>query len=298
MKELFIEHRFTKATRTVLDQGIKILDEYMAKGFVLTLRQLFYQYVARKYLPNQQTAYAKVCRVIGDARNAGLVDWAAIEDRSRELNSVPYDASPTAAIEFAADTYRENFWLDQPYYPIVAIEKDALLGVIEDVCRHEFGVDHLSIHGSSSDTRLYDLGKKCADAIKRGKIPVVLLLTDHDPTGWDMRRDVKERLARYARKSVKVLVLGLTLRQARDQYDLPVNFAKETDPRYEAYVEEFDTTDCWELDALSPEVIVDLIRTALNELIDRRRWQAAERRQQRNRALIQAAARKLAKSAK
>jgi hypothetical protein len=41
---------------------------------------------------------------------------------------------------------------------------------------------------------------------------------------------------------------------------------------------EFGIDQCWELDALSPTVIVDLIRTAIEALIDWDRWNAALQR--------------------
>jgi hypothetical protein len=51
------------------------------------------------------------------------------------------------------------------------------------------------------------------------------------------------------------------------QYVPPPNFVKESDSCYAAYVEHFGTTDCWELDALPPTVIADLIRTEVTGLI-------------------------------
>lgn len=56
---------------------------------------------------------------------------------------------------------------------------------------------------------------------------------------------------------------------------------------------EHRTKKCWELDALAPDVIVGLIRTELNSLIDRSRWNASLRKQEQNRELIQSAANKV-----
>ena len=76
--------------------------EYQAQGFRLTLRQLFYQFVSRELLANSKVSYRLVCNVMDAARNAGEVDWDAIEDRTRIMHELGYDASPEDAIEYAA----------------------------------------------------------------------------------------------------------------------------------------------------------------------------------------------------
>ena len=206
------------------------------------------------------------------------------------MQHVWFDASPASAIKSALITYREDPWLDQPYAPIVAIEKDALLGVIEPVCdRHR--VKRLALRGNCSDTVFYELAKLCADVQEEGKTPVVLLLTDHDPTGViNMPADINTRLERYARQKIEVRRLGLTKAQVT-RYRLPNNPAKK-DPRYPAYKRQFGSQS-WELDALSPDVISRLVDNELNGLIDQTRWAAALRKEQRNKAKLQAAARKL-----
>ena len=44
--------------------------------------------------------------------------------------------------------------------------------------------------------------------------------------------------------------------------------------------------ECWELDALSPTVINDLIRTEIEAMIDTSKWRKREAAEQRNRALL------------
>ncbi len=58
-------------------------------------------------------------------------------------------------------------------------------------------------------------------------------------------------------------------------YRPPPNFAKDKDKRFVAYVRQFGTTECWELDALSPTVISDLIRNEIEALIDQKLWRKA-----------------------
>jgi hypothetical protein len=65
-----------------------------------------------------------------------------------------------------------------------------------------------------------------------------------------------------------------------------LKFVKEADARTAAYKALFETDECWELDALSPTVIVDLVRVAVMDLMDADLWERAEKREQRNIRLI------------
>jgi hypothetical protein len=225
---------------------------------------------------------------MSDARDGRLIDWDAMEDRVREVRTHSAWDDPADIVQSAAASYREELWREQLYRPEVWIEKAALLGVVEGVC-DELRVPYFATIGNSSQTLLYDAGKRFAGYLDQGLIPVVLHLADHDPNGIDMTRDVRERLAFYAREEIEVRRIALNMPQVR-QYEPPPNFAKESDSRYAAYVERFGGTDCWELDALPPTVIADLIRTEVTGLIDQTTWNEAAADEERNRDLLGRAA--------
>jgi hypothetical protein len=271
--ELFIPWKPHAATLTVVEQAKTIIAEYQTQGFALTLRQLFYQTVARALLENTFTNYKRLGTIIRNARDAGLIDWDAIEDRTREVNTHPFWNSPSHIIDDDAEVYREDLWKGQRYRPEVWIEKDALIGVIEGVCT-ELRVPYFAHRGNNSQTLQYQAGRRFTDFLDQGLIPLVLHLADHDPNGIDMTRDNTERLALYTRQDVEVRRIALNMDQVR-QYSPPPNFVKESDTRTSGYRERFDTDECWELDALSPSVIADLIRSEVEGLIDAKRWKRA-----------------------
>jgi hypothetical protein len=289
MKEHFIKIRPQAATLVVIEQANAIIEEYASQDFKLTLRQLYYQFVARDLLEeNTLEQYKRIGRIVGTGRDAGLIDWDAIEDRTREVHTHTFWDSPSGIISAAAKQYREDLWKTQPYRPEVWIEKDALLGVIEGVCT-ELRVPYFAHRGNNSQTLQYQAGKRFAEFLDQGLNPLVLHLADHDPNGIDMTRDNRERLKLYARHDVEVRRIALNLDQVR-QYSPPPNFAKETDKRFAAYEKQFRTNKCWELDALSPTVIADLIRTEMEALIDTTKWNAATAKQRRGRKQIEAVA--------
>lgn len=270
--EQFIERRFNAASLELVEHANKIIREYQAQGFVLTLRQLYYQFVSRDLLQNKQAEYKRLGSVINDARLAGLIDWDAIEDRTRNVKKPATWDSPEEIIEAVADQYEEDIWASQRWRPEVWIEKDALTGVIEPVCER-YRVPYFACRGYSSQSEQYRAGKRFAEWRERGQTPIVFHLGDHDPSGIDMTRDNTSRLTMFARNDVRVERLALNMPQI-EQYDPPPNPAKETDSRAEDYIEKYGGSS-WELDALDPTVIDKLIADNLDKLIVKKKWDIA-----------------------
>lgn len=227
-------------------------------------------------------------RIVTWARDAGNIDWDAIEDRTREVNFHATWDSPADLIASAARSYQEDLWQDQQWRPEVWIEKEALLGVIEGVCA-EYQVPYLAQRGSASTTIKYQAGRRFADYIGQGQVPVVIHLGDHDPTGIDITRDNIDCLALYAGQDVEVRRIALNMDQVR-RYRPPPNFAKEDDFNLGKYERKFGTRQCWELDALSPDVIAALIEKEIKKMIKSKPWQLAKAKEATNKRLIEAAA--------
>ena len=130
-KEFFDEINFRAKSRIMIMQANEIIEDYQADGLTLTLRQLYYQFVSRGLLPNTQRSYDNLGRTISNARIAGLVDWDAIEDRTRFLRGRNNWNTPAGMIRVNASRYTIDMWEGQEKCVEVWIEKDALIGVIE-----------------------------------------------------------------------------------------------------------------------------------------------------------------------
>ncbi len=276
----YIEKRFNTSSRGIIERANSIIAEYDAQGFSLTLRQLYYQFVARGFLANKQQEYKRLGSIINDARLAGLVDWQAIEDRTRNLKSVSTWDDPEDIVNSAASSFRVDKWADQPYRPEVWIEKEALVGVIDGVCS-DLQVSYFACRGYSSQSEQWRAGQRFTDMAENGQIPVVLHLGDHDPSGIDMTRDNKDRLALFLKThghdAVIVKRLALNMDQVR-RYKPPPNPAKMTDSRVDDYIRKFGKSS-WELDALDPPVIAKLITDAVALYRDEKKWKAAVKRE-------------------
>lgn len=268
-KIAYIDKRFSANSWAVIDQANRIIADYSAQGFDLTLRQLYYQFVARGLVPNRDSEYKRLGSVVNDARLAGLIDWNAIQDMTRYVRSLSHWDSPEEVIASAATNYRRDMWETQSYRPEVWIEKDALVGVISGVCE-ELDVPYFSCRGYTSQSEMWSAGQRLRRYVRQGQTPVILHLGDHDPSGIDMTRDITDRLALFM-GGCEINRLALNMNQVRT-YRPPPNPAKITDSRFIGYLQLYGE-ESWELDALEPRVLADLIRGALERFIDTAAWE-------------------------
>lgn len=298
MKESFSTKKVGNAKLIMIGQASEIIREYIAAGMNLTLRQLYYQFVSRDLLGNTVENYKKLGDAVSDGRMLGLLDWDAIEDRTRGVEIRSRWDSPASIIEAARDGYHIDMWANQPRRVEVWIEKEALVGVIESVCR-EFDVPYLACRGYVSQSEQWRAYKRLQNTREAGQKTLILHLGDHDPSGVDMTRDNRERLdhflmiaqAKAHMKSGKtpdettdiitrdgcgleVRRIALTMDQI-EEHEPPPNPAKQTDSRFEQYAAVYGD-ESWELDALDPPVLVDLIREHIEGEIDEDKWAERE----------------------
>lgn len=264
-----------------------IVKEYQAQGFRLTLRQLYYQHVARGLIPNTMREYKKLGDVVNEGRLQGLIDWAAIEDRTRELTTVTAWSSPADIVSACASQFKYDLWDHQPVRVEVWVEKEALAGVIESACA-DLRVPYLSCRGYTSQSEMYLAGMRLKRWVEHfGQDVVILHFGDHDPSGIDMSRDIRDRLAlfmgdHWARVSFNRLALNM---DQVTEYQPPPNPAKTTDSRFAAYIREYGR-ESWELDALEPRVIRALVQRAVEAHVDRQAWTRDQDREAAARASL------------
>ena len=167
MRIRYINKKFQPASQRLIDQANQICAGYASSGLSLTLRQLYYQFVARDLLPNEQRSYDRLGAVISDARMAGEFDWDYIIDRTRNLASVNTWGSPASLVKAAAEQYRTDLWAPQKRRVEVWIEKDAAIGVIESVCNLN-GVPYFSCRGYTSSSEMWSAATRIGEYLRNG----------------------------------------------------------------------------------------------------------------------------------
>ena len=325
---------FRPDSRAKIVQMETIVDEYQKQGLRLTARQLYYQFVSRDLCPNTPAEYKKLTALLTDARYAGLIDWDAIEDRGRTPSTPSEWSNIAELVESALAAYRLPRWNGQDKYVELWVEKQALAGVLAPIAREyhatlmvnkgyssasamkesadriitaqtldealldelrdelesaedEFGSD--SPEFNAAEERVQD---SLPDAVRK---PIVLYLGDHDPSGEDMVRDISVRLKEFGVLWLDVEKIALTTTQVR-QYNPPPNPAKITDPRAAAYIKQHGPQS-WEVDALPPNVLVQLIRRAFNKHVDKTKMDKIKLRENNDKTRLREAAVKLVEDA-
>jgi len=307
MKEAFVFKEFGHDKKVLIHTVNSILSEYQADGYDLTVRQVYYQFVARDLFPddrkwrqikdtnkwvkdpngtkNAEPNYKWLAEILTEARMAGLIDWDMIVDRGRETVTPTTWKDPAEIVKAAADSFALDKWEDQLNHVEVMVEKQALEGVLIPVCQR-LGIRFTANKGFSSASALYEAGKRLYQKSREGKTVWVLYLGDHDPSGMDMTRDVEERLNLFAGRWVNVDRLALNMDQIQGS-NLPPAPAKITDSRSKGYIARFGN-DSWELDALEPRRLASLVTNAVERLRDNIAWSEAVKREESMRKELQA----------
>ena len=276
-----------------------VCQEYQAQGLDITLRQLYYQGVARKLLPSGMESYNRLKEVLSSARLKGEFPLHWMTDRTRTSwpgRTTKNNVNVDRALARAADAVRalpdqlldRDPWFGQPNHVSVWFEKDALSGVFESACA-SLGVSYLACRGDTSHATIYQWLSQVCPALgidnaggwqdARGnahkglaKRAVVLYFGDHDPTGIRIPRTLEATARAFmgimgVDFPLEFKRVALTLDQARE-LNLPPFPAKVKAADYAKYVEEFGTDDAWELDALDPATLVHMVQNEVNALFD------------------------------
>jgi hypothetical protein len=277
----------------------RICLEYQKKGYDLTLRQVYYQGVGRGLLESSQKSYDGLCDSLSDARMSGEFPLNWLVDRTRFTtigDTTRCDTKVERALVRAAEMTREapeRFlrrarWFGQETHVSVLFEKEALSGIFESVC-NRLGVSWLACKGDLSHSAIYEWLKHAAeaqgvdnpdgwrdgaDSNHKGmaRRSVILYFGDHDPKGVQIPRTIENTMKVFQRHmgidlnlEVRRIALNMDQIEARN---LPPFPAKPTSADYAKYCAEFGVEDAWELDALAPDELVEMVEGAVKPYFD------------------------------
>lgn len=269
----------------VVDATNRIILQYTVR---LTVRQIYYRLISPPFqlFANTVQNYKTFDRVLTKAREKSDVDWRKIEDRSRSTygprtdwfgglslrfsNEIDLWKNPEDFLDYleeniVGDFYDRAYWAEQPKHVEVWVEKDALSSLFLSATeKHRVLV--FPSRGYSSFTKIME----AAGRFPKDKPTLVLHFADHDPSGLDMSKDIENRLVSYGADDVEVKRIALTIGQVQT-LGLAPNPTKAADSRSPRYVEEFGD-ECWELDAMPPDILETTIGDAVSAEIDQAAW--------------------------
>jgi len=296
---------FSEERLSLIVKANLIIEDYRKKGFSLTLRQLYYVFVSNDLFPDSWTYrnagakwvydergtknappnYNSLGGIINDGRMAGLIDWNAIVDRTRASMANQHWARPSQILEATVNTYAIDKWAEQRNYVEVWVEKEALEDVLAQACS-PLDVRFFACKGYTSQSAMWEAAQRLVSKIENGKEVHIIHLGDHDPSGIDMSRDILDRLTTFTdNRPVNFHRIALNMNQV-EEYAPPPNPAKVTDSRFKSYSELYGD-ESWELDALEPTLMVDLIRREVMKYRDPVTWESSLVNEQRGRKTLQ-----------
>lgn len=236
----------------------------------LTLRQLYYQLIAKEYIDNNKSQYTMLSLFIKWARLKGHISWGDIEDRVRVFNRNYGFPNKESFVNYELRNifkgYDRDVMQSQDKYIEVWIEKDALSRVFQDVL-WIYNIPLVVCRGFSSVSFLKDFVDRLEK--NRKKEPVLLYFGDFDPSGVEMLDAMKKTLIdEFGVNGIDFKRVALKKSHIRE-YKLPhnPNAIKRTDTRCKKHVEKYGDLAV-ELDALRPDILKGLIKDAVHEEID------------------------------
>jgi hypothetical protein len=252
----------TRHAKTTL--MLKVAVEVLQDGHPMTVRQVYYQLVSRQVIKNTRSAYQSVSKLLVDARKRGEIPWDWIEDRLRRPRSTSMWSDLPDFFETVRRAYRRDVWQDQPAYLEVWLEKDALSGIFEDVL-DPYGVTLNVGRGFDGWSSIHGAAERYTRRQERGRQTAVLYFGDFDPSGEDMFRSLRERLA--DRGATPELVKVALIYEDIERYDLPPDFTKATDTRTAKFVAKYGDLAV-ELDALPGPVLRQRLESEVGARMD------------------------------
>lgn len=270
-------------TRVVIDSANAIIADFARQDIDLTLRALYYQLVSTYPLaldpggehPNTQQNYKRLVSIMTNARLAGMTSWTALVDRTRNLQSRGSWGTGREFLDDAPEWFHIDLWDNQPVRVEYWHEKDAGLGTVAGVCARN-DVPYFSCRGNCSASEMWIAAQRIRGYLDAGQGFELFYGGDLDPKGWDMTRDVQERLSLFCDEDIMVRRLFLNLDQI-ELYDPTPNPVKDTDSSAKAFRKMmegagYDPETCWEVEALRPQVITQEIQDAIDGIRDEDLW--------------------------
>ena len=240
-----------------LEVWIGILRVFDECGTPMTVRQVFYQLETRGIVPKTENGYKITAKNLLKMRKIRIIPYHFITDNTRWIRKPRTYQHLSDFLEISRETYRRSVWASQLVYVEIWIEKEALLGVVNNITS-EYDVPLVPCKGYPSETLLYE----AADDIKRQNKPVyIYYFGDYDPTGKDIPRHIEKTLRSFG-AIFTFEVVAVTEEQIHT-YKLPTRPTKKKDTRAKDW-----QGGSVELDALPPRILRDMVKKCIERHVD------------------------------
>jgi hypothetical protein len=262
---------------------------YLALSYGYVCPDMGASEAARK---SRDAADDRVTDVLGTLRKQGRLDWDAVLDLTRDLDTwLTYDSARDARASLRG-FYNEDRWIGQPFYPILIVEKDTMEPVCKPMAR-QWQMPFASSRGYASLKLQHDVAELVKHRYaEHGQSTVVFFVSDLDPSGLDLQRAWKQAMEYFGIWHCEFVRIGLTHEQVRDNVDVLGNplenlaiAVKPSDSRTKRFVELYGSK-CWEVDILPPHIIKRTIELEIRSRYNATLWHQRDAEIERARGLL------------
>lgn len=273
----------------IVVEAAQIVNSYSTS---VTLRQLFYRLVSRGTVPNTQSAYKTLSKVTAEARREGW--FPDLIDRTRSIEKWQNFSDPGQAQRWLAAIYRRDRSDNQEQQIFIGVEKAGMVVQLQSWFG-DLGLPIVALSGYSSQTFVKIVAESMmGEAYNHDRPSHFIYAGDFDPSGEDIDRDFVERLEEYIVNNTSMMLTEVfagveriaLLPEHIEEYQLPEYPGKETDSRKWEFIEKHGKLVQVELDALDPDDLHILYKTAVDEYFDYDVYEAVVEEEQRDEEIL------------
>jgi hypothetical protein len=305
-KNVSARKKISPASKPFLEAALRVIEAHK-EFWPLSVRQVHYRLLgpdaplkhaskpASTYA-NDKSSYRALCDLLARGRIEGLVPWAAIDDETRpeELNNHFWNTGQFFEHEIRnfLRGYRRNRQQSQPHHIEIIAEKLTVKTILEGVAA-DYSIPLTISRGMSGPT----LKKKISDRYRRGKKKnlILLVVSDLDPAGDAIAQDIRDAFERdfdIPEDRIEAYKVALNIDQVNEIDLVPSMDAKESSPTYAEFVGRYGIDDAYELEALEPADLQQILKDAIEEVMDMTSYHA-ELEQEKKDAVAVAAAKQM-----
>jgi hypothetical protein len=313
-------HDISDDKRPFLEAVIKVLEERKAY-WPLTVRQTHYGLLnnpplklanrgetvwrsvkgtmkeCRNRYSNDVQSYKTLDDLTVRARIDGLIPWNAIHDPTRNVVTWAVHPNPQPFLSQELNNlfkgYNRDYQRSQPNHIEIVIEKSTVENIVTPVAM-DYIINVTPERGQCS----LPPRQKMAERFKKsgkGKL-ILLLMGDHDPDGEtivnafckSMRDDFDIPMSKLEPRWICLN------RQQVETLELPPAMsAKETSVNYDKFVEKYDSTATYELEAVPPAQMQEIVRAAIESVLDKKAFDAEQKAEEQDAAEIETVRRRV-----
>jgi hypothetical protein len=283
----------------MLDAIAYVLDEVLAPYLPTSDRKVHYELLnnpplknatdPERFYTNIEEDYKDCTDVLTRGRIEGKIPWESIHDETRPCVTWSLWADPRPFIREQVEDFLHGYWRDllqsQPHHIELLCEKNTVYNIVSGIAG-TYCLPVTSGRGFAAVERYHEMTERYRAS---GKDRLrLLMLTDHDPEGETMVQVAGQTLRDdFHLTKVDVVKVALTAAQVR-QYRLPsLVDAKETSSTYRTFVQKYGTA-AFELEALSPQLQQDLLRRAIERVMDMAAFRDEQAREQEDTVYVEA----------